>query len=354
MLPVYLLIVALLAVYSVFFLHAEHPKKGTLEWIQTYDKPEWNIPEAEKPFGGYDWLFCLIPAALCAGLWLVLSLLVRLSPAVFTPAAFLLGAVCYLLLRLLGNGVLLSLLSCAMVLTVGNLPPMLLPAAAIVLLVWLWVKDGFGFWSWIYLAAAMLLLAFWMQLFGNILLAVPLLIIVTAVLLRRIRDDECSFWRLPATLGFVVFVFALVLGAIGAFVHWTNSLAFLSDPNYYRWTLAQLTPKFDFALGWRLSQLKWFDFPSAAVLLAGAPLLLHGAIRRHDRTALYLLIWDVAAGIMWFITAAAILPALAAPTLAWLTRRMFARKHRTLAIITLAVPTLWTLALTAYQLIRTF
>lgn len=340
---------ALAVACAILCLHAQRPKKGTLEWIEQYDRPDWHIPEPSPRFDGFDWLWSLIPASLCGGLWIAVAMLGEMPLAAAVWPAFLTGMLCYLLTRLLGGSVLTSLIASLLLLTMADLPAMMLPPAGILLLLWMWVRQGYGAWSWIYLAGCGLLLAaFQMILPESVLLLIPILAVLLLTVIRRVRCGECGFWRILPTVLIVPAVFLLAEGVYDGILLGIGFPALLSDDRFWGFLLMRLTPEWNVG-GWHLEQLLWFDLPCAMALVAGTPPLF-AAARRREGTAWYLLIWNLFTAALWCVTAADLLPLTATLTCAWLARRMQIRKHRTLTILILAVPAATTLALTAVHL----
>lgn len=347
---------ALAVVWMILCLHAEQPKSGTLEWIALYDKPLWHYDAPPSKTDGFDLLWGLIPGVLYGALWCYVALTdtyeIDAASALLTMVlpAVLVALCAYLTARRLGAGIVTALCASLLLMTLANVPAMLLPTAGILLLLTLWAQNGYGVRSWLCLAGCAVLLALEVELYGSVLLAVPLLVVVTVVLLRRFTGGECSLWRLPATLGFLALVYFAAEFTVCALVLRSSFPALFADAEFYGYLFAGMAPEFSFGGEWRLQQLVWFDLPHTAVVLAGIPLLAVGAFRRHDRAALYLLIWDVAAVALWLTTYCEILPLVAMLTCAWAAQRMFIRKHRALAILTLTVPAALTVALTAVQL----
>jgi len=341
---------ALAIVCLILCLLAERPKKGTLEWIDVYDRPNWHIPAPSPQIDGFDWLWSLIPAVACGGLWLAVSLLTEMPLLTTVWPAFLIGILCYLLSRLLGGSVLTGLCASILLLALSSLPLLMLPAGGVLVLLWLWIRRGYGVWSWAYLTCcALLLAAAQLVVLESVLLLIPVLAVIVVVMIRRIREGECSFWRLIPTVLIVPAAFLLAEGVGDAVTLGAGFPEFLSDARFWEFLLRHLTPEF-LVGAWHLEQLLWFDLPSAMVLLAGIPVLLAGTIRRRERTARYLLFWDLSAAALWCVTTVDLLPIMAVPTCAWLAQRMLIRKHRALAVLILTVPAALTLALTAYHL----
>ena len=341
------------AFYLYVYFAAETPRKGTLEWVEMYEKPKMTRQFA-KPFRWWDSLWALLALVLACGFHLGVgacvdpgmlrtSLLSGYFLLSLLPVA-LAAAAAYLTAKLLTGNVLLSLLSALLLpcsLAGADALPFVLGSFLLLLL----QISACGWKSWLFLVLSALLLA--AGTYGDpalFLLALPWLGCILAGEALRIRDDEAGPWHLILSL--LTFAATLAVGAMAANI--PNYLQFFQNREGLIFADGNLYAMFWMRLLGHLQMpgaesLLPTEIPSLTVALAAVVYLADSLRRRRDLSALALLLLTVFAIVLRFLYTAAALEAAAVLALAYLANRIRIRNFPGAAVVVALVPILITL-----------
>lgn len=341
------------AFYLYVYFAAETPRKGTLEWVEMYEKPKMTRQFA-KPFRWWDSLWALLALVLACGFHLGVgacvdpgmlrtSLLSGYFLLSLLPVAMA-AAAAYLTAKLLTGNVLLSLLSALLMpcsLAYSDAAPFVLGSFLLLLL----QISACGWKSWLFLVLSALLLA--AGTYGDpalFLLALPWLGCILAGEVIRIWDDETGPWHLILSL--LTFAAVLSVGAMAANI--PNYLQFFQNREGLIFADGNLYAMFWMRLLGHLQMpgaesLPPTELPSLTVALAAVVYLADSLRKRRDLSALALLLLTVFAIVLRFLYTGAILAPAAVLALAYLTNRIRIRNFPGAAVVVALVPILITL-----------
>ena len=338
------------AFYLYVFFTAEKPRKGTLEWVEMYEKPKMTRQGLMQKLDWMDLVWCGLMILLFYGIGIGLGACVDVSMlrASLSSGSFLLnllptvtsGLLAYLLGRLLSGKVWVGLFP-AFFLTLAAIPgdrvmESLLLLGCLVLLLAHFGGKGFGAWLSLVLSAVLLALAAW---FSPVLifLAVPWLGTVLFGEILRMKREDASLWHLILALLAAVLSLGIAITVLNFPLFAADLLQAIKIPGNYvifwrRLFLSLPTGLFSFANAAALV----LTLPVTCLLTAGVVIAIGGMRRRVF--AVILLLWTASALIMTILFPGISLPSVAAVVLTFLVSRIRSRGYTGAAVVTGFVP----------------
>ena len=338
------LAVGAMIAYLMACFRAEAPKKGTVEWILSYDKPKFSLLALGSPLNKRDALAAVGAFFLQIAVYFVFVLISFARGGVinarfwqdFLPllaAAGGCGVVLYLAAKRLTGSCTASLMAVLVLAGELNHDPCLslLVLAAFLCLV-------------CYLGREAERLSFDVVLLMGVFAAVsaffcpPLIVLVLGILLMmlvdgavRLKQDQQGFWPLPVSLLLFSLGFALALSCAVCAEYLLKNLDLwtaVQNGSFFLALLSCVEGLFCFSLPNALTLGALFlQAPSLIFAVGALPFLLFSILSRRDPGALVLLIWNLfllAVSIFFGVPSLCVLAG--ALSCSYLSARMFARE----------------------------